>query len=129
MMNAHFEPLIPLYVSSPSDDADISLCNSFVSGSTVKPVDSLSDNSSIVINEKRRHSRRSRINDKIKTQKYREAVKKHTDKNPEVNRKAVKIYKIANPDVQRASVSRYSKNRKRSFSEQRRVVQLVFYKY
>jgi len=70
-----------------------------------------SDNSSIVINEKSRKRKcRPRVNDRIKTQKHREAVKKYTHKNPEVNRKAVKRYNYANPDINRASVSKYSKN-------------------
>lgn len=51
MMNAHFAPHILLEASSlPSNVADIILCTSFVSGSTVKPecclfeLDSLSGN-------------------------------------------------------------------------------------
>ncbi|KAL4082818.1 hypothetical protein QTP88_029474 [Uroleucon formosanum] len=111
MMNAHFEPLIPLYAPSPLSNV-LTVCTSFVSGSTAKPhakskcQQLLSDNSSIVINEKSRKRKcRPSVNDRIKTQKHREAVKKYTDKNPEVNRKAVKRYNNANPDVNRASVS------------------------
>lgn len=116
MMNARFEPLIPLYAPSLPSNV-LTVRTSFVSGSTAKPhaksecQQLSSDNSSIVINEKSRKRKcRSRVNDRTKTQKHREAVKKYTDKNPEVHRKAVKRYNNANPDVHRASVSRYSKN-------------------
>jgi len=62
MMNAHFEPHILLEVPSPpSNVADIIIYTSFVSGSTLKThaksecsffeLDSLSDNSCIVINK------------------------------------------------------------------------------
>ena len=59
MMNAHFEPLIPLYAPTPPSNV-LTVCTSFVSGSTAKPhaksecQQFSSDNSSIVINEKSR---------------------------------------------------------------------------
>lgn len=62
--------------------------------------------------KKRKKKLRSRVNDRIKAQKHREAVKKYNYKNPKVNREAVKIYKDENPDVNRASLSRYAKKKK-----------------
>ncbi|KAL4091277.1 hypothetical protein QTP88_025990 [Uroleucon formosanum] len=111
MMNAHFQPLIPLYASSPPSNV-LTVCTSFVSGSTGKPHTKSecqqlsSDNSSIVINEKSRKRKCCpRVNDRIKKQKHREAVKKYADKYLKVNRKAIKRYNNANPDVHRVSVS------------------------
>ncbi|KAL4113834.1 hypothetical protein QTP88_017402 [Uroleucon formosanum] len=107
----YFEPLVPLYAPSPPSNV-LTVCTSFVSGSTAKPhaksecQQLSSDNSSIVINKKSKKRKcHSRVNDRIKTQKHREAVENYTNRNPEVNREAVKRYNNANPDVNRASVS------------------------
>ena len=142
MMSAHFEPLIPQHVVPPP--LTVANLTPRASDSPAKPHDtsspsmclpeleSSSDNSSMtsLTNEKkRRKKRRSRVNDRVKRQKNKEAVKKYTEKNPEVNRKAVKKYSEKNPEVNINAVKKYSEknpevnqNAVRKYNEKRPLI-------
>lgn len=132
MMSAHFEPIIPVDEMPTPYDQQSSLMQT---PPTLLPVDVLlpttashspppvpdevtepetqdhSHESEVAppCRKRRGRKRRARFSDSSKRKRHREAVKKYSENNPEVNRKAVKKYNEKNPEVHITAVKNYNK--------------------